>query len=48
MVTAHVVCVIRAIRPLMPWRMRDAMSELADQAEPHKAEESVKAEKHQT
>jgi hypothetical protein len=31
----------------MPWRMRNAINEFADQARPHKAEESVKAEKHQ-
>ena len=42
---AIIICVIGAIRPpLMPWRMRNAINEFADQARPHKAEESVKAE----
>src|SRR3984885_13411315 len=43
-----IICVNGAIRPpLMPWRMRNPINEFADQARPHKAEESVKAEKHQ-
>src|ERR1700683_1405180 len=41
---AIIICAIGAIRPpLMPWRMRNAVSEFADQARPHKAEESVNA-----
>src|ERR1700678_1788337 len=39
---AIIICAIGAIRPpLMPWRMRNAISEFADQAMPHKADESV-------
>ena len=45
---ATIICAIGASNPpLMPWRIRKAISEFADHASPHRVEERVKAAKHQ-